>query len=80
MDSKENTSLCRYFHYPVNHDINDAENKSILHDNLTKQERIALKNLQERSDIIITKADKGGAVVIWDVKDYIREADRQLQD
>ena len=27
-----------------------------------------------------TKADKGGAVVIWDTQDYIKEAERQLGD
>ena len=31
-------------------------------------------------DILITKADKGGATVILDVKDYIAEAVRQLND
>ena len=30
------------------------------------------------TDIIITKADKGGTVVITDVKNYINEAHRQL--
>ena len=30
--------------------------------------------------IINTKADKGGAVVIVDVKDYIKEAERQLNN
>ena len=30
--------------------------------------------------MIITKADKGGAVVILDIKDYINEANRQLND
>ena len=49
-------------------------------DNLTKSERKALLNLQKRNDIIITKADKGGAVVILDIKDYIDEANRQLND
>ena len=39
-----------------------------------------MENLQEREDIVITKADKGGAVVIQDVKKYIEEANRQLSD
>ena len=37
-----------------------------------------MKELSEREDIAITKADKGGGVVIVDVKDYISEAERQL--
>ena len=40
----------------------------------------ALQNLSKRDDIIITKADKGGAVVIVDVDDYIQEANRQLDN
>ena len=32
------------------------------------------------TDNVITKADKGGAVVIIDVDDYIREANRQLNN
>ena len=32
------------------------------------------------NDIIITKADKGEAVVIIDVKDYIKEAEHQLKN
>ena len=30
--------------------------------------------------MIITKADKGGAVVILDIKDYINGANRQLNN
>ena len=39
-----------------------------------------MKDLREREDIIITKADKGGAVVFVDVKDYIKVAERQLNN
>ena len=48
--------------------------------NLTPGEKKALAELKERDDIIITKADKGGAIVIQDVATYITEAERQLGD
>ena len=51
-------------------------NKNKYYNNLTK----ALKELPDRDDIIITKADKGGAVVIIDVEDYIKEAEYQLNN
>ena len=47
-------------------------------DNLSKEERRALGTLKNRDDIIITHADKGGAVTILSVEDYIKEAERQL--
>ena len=50
------------------------------YNNLTKSERTSMKELSERVDIIITKADKGGAVVIVGVKDYIKQAERQLNN
>lgn len=60
----------------------DSQPKSsqINKQNLTKKELIALKDLSEQQDIIITNADKGGAVVIQSVNDYIKEANRQLED
>ena len=48
--------------------------------NITKKEKKAIIELSNRNDLIITKADKGGATVILDVQDYIREAQRQLDD
>ena len=48
--------------------------------NLTKEEEKALNDLMTRNDIIFCSADKGGACVILDVNDYIKEAERQLTD
>ena len=47
--------------------------------NQTKDERKALQELSERDDIMIIKTDKGGAVAIVDINDYIREAESQLK-
>ena len=47
--------------------------------NLTPEEFRALSNLQQRDDIVIKPADKGGAVV-WDRNLYIEEAYRQLNN
>ena len=43
---------------------------------LSKKERDALKTLLEREDIILTKADKRGAVVIINVDYYVKEANQ----
>ena len=64
----------------INHDIKSSKTKKLPCDNLTKSEREVLLNLQKRHDIIITKADKGGAVVILDIKDYIDGANTQLKN
>ena len=48
--------------------------------NLTIDERKALQELSEWDDIVITQADKGGAVVIVDVKVYVRQAEPQLKN
>ena len=41
---------------------------------------MAIKELSKREDIIITKADKGGAVAIVDTRDFIKDAERQVND
>ena len=64
-----------------NKDFADAQRVNANdRDNLSKEERRALGSLRNRDDIIITHADKGGAVVIISVEDYIKEAERQLKD
>ena len=57
-----------------------SELKPNNRDNLTRPERKALNSHKKRDDIIITIADKGGAIVIIDVNDYLKEAHRQLKD
>ena len=49
-------------------------------DNLTQTERSALRDIQERDDIIIKPSDKGSAVVVMDKTTYLQEAERQLSD
>ena len=36
--------------------------------------------MADQSDIIITEADKGGAVVIIDIEDYAKKAEHQLNN
>ena len=52
--------------------------KKFSENNLTKNEVEALKELSIRDDIIITKADKGGDIVIINVDNYINKANWQL--
>ena len=61
-------------------DFENFKGKKLLNDNLNKVERSALSDLQKRENIIITKADKGGATVIIDVEDYMRETNSQLEN
>ena len=49
-------------------------------DNLTSAERIALRGLRQRTDVVIKPADKGSAVVVLSKEDYIDEAERQLNN
>ena len=45
------------------------------YDNLTKSERSALYELQNRQEIIIKPTDKGSAIVVMDRDHYISEAE-----
>ena len=52
----------------------------MVKDNLSIGERDALKRLANNQDIVIKKADKGGATVIMQASSYKEEALRQLSD
>lgn len=54
--------------------------RTIPHDNLTREQRDALKQLQRMKQVLIKPADKGGNLVIWPRGLYEREAFRQLRD
>lgn len=47
---------------------------------MTKHERKALQKLNETDDTVTTKSEESGAVIIVDVKGYIREAESQLKN
>ena len=66
----------------TNNEINEeiAHIKPPKYSNLSKGEQNALEDLQERDDIVIVNVDKGGAVVIMDVTNYIEKAERQLNN
>ena len=39
-----------------------------------------MRSLADDSSIFIKKADKGSCIVVWDRKDYLREAEKQFKD
>ena len=61
-------------------DQNPAEATPKKTHNLSTEERIALQQLKKKNDIIIIKADKGGALTILNLEDYIADAYKQLND
>ena len=48
--------------------------------NLSTEERLALQQLRQKNDIIIIKADKGGAVTILNLEDYTTDAYKQFNN
>lgn len=49
-------------------------------DNMTKDERQALRNLKNMENIIIVPADKGGKIVIMNRNEYINKIEEKLND
>ena len=64
----------------VNNDLSDLDIDISVDQNLTREERNALKELRDNDNIIIKKADKGSSIVVMNKDDYVKEAERQLSD
>ena len=64
----------------TNNDIGAAikKLKRPKYSNLSGREQKVPEEVKVRDDIVITNTDKGGAAVILDVKDYVKECQRQL--
>ncbi len=51
-----------------------------IHNNLTKQETLALRQLSKDSELIIKNADKGSGIVVEDREHYIKDGLEHLSD
>ena len=61
-------------------DLSRVKVKNPHPQNLSREQRKALKELQTNKNIVIKSADKGSAVVIMNCTDNVQEAERQLSD
>ena len=48
--------------------------------NLTKDEYLAMRSLENNRNVIIKPVDKESSIVVWDKLDYLAEAEKQLSD
>ena len=76
MDIEKNDHTIETFIEATNNEINKeiAHIKSPKYSNLSKGEQKALEDLQERDNIVIVNVDKGRAVIVMDVTNYIEKA------
>ena len=81
---RNNDITIQTFELAVKNDIREYitkhNDKFILHDNLNINERKCLNNLKKNTNIIITRADKGGATVIRGIEQYLEEAYTHLNN
>ena len=63
----------------VEQDLFKTTETPTRYSNLSSDEWKAIRSLADDRSIVIKKADKGSAAVVWDRVDYIKEAQKQLK-
>ena len=58
----------------------EPQKKKKTYNNLTKSKKTSIKELHEREETIITKANKGGAIAIVAANNYKKEGERRLNN
>ena len=76
----DNGTLDTFLHRVRLEMLNVDKYKQNKKDNLTKKERIALRDLIKNPHIVINKADKGSTIVVEDRDEYISNAMLHLND
>ena len=61
-------------------DLFSIADEPIRYSNLSKEEWIAIRSLADDKLIAIKKAGKGSCIVVWNKSDYLREAEKELED
>ena len=64
----------------VENELFSIPDELIRYSNLSYEEWIAMRSFADDRSIVIKKADKGSCIVVWDRNDYVREAEKQLED
>ena len=70
----DNGTLDTFLHRVRVEMLNSDKYKQDKHDNLTRKERLALRELIDNPRIVINKADKGSMIVVEDRDEYISNA------
>ena len=66
----------------LNNDVDELfqQKQTLPRNNISQHERNVINKFSKPEDLVFTKADKGGAIVILEVGDYIEKADKELKD